>query len=483
VDAPESTPLGLKKAMLMATRPGEIALLQEPEEARPGVLAVAPIAGGPPRPILEDVINADWLPDGSKFLIDRWTQGKEQVEFPAGKVLYATTGSIGSPRLSPGGDRIALIDYPIVGDNRGSVVVVDLAGRAKKLSGLWFDIGGLAWSPGGEEVWFTATQSGLNRALWGVSLSGRERLVLRVPGRLTIHDVFRDGRAVLSQDSYLGEMRGQAPGEPREHDYSWLDMTDPAGISSDGRNVVFTEWGNGGGAKYSVFLRKTDGSPPVRLGEGWAMGLSPDGKWVLALTVETPGKLVLIPTGAGARRELPRGTIDVYHSASWFPDAKRIAIRASEKDRPVQVFVQSIDSGAPRAITSQTIEGTLVSPDGKWIVAFPSQPGSSFSLYPVGGGEPRPIPGLSQNFDPRQWTSDGKELVVVEVPVAFRASSAKIWRLNVETGEKRLWRTIGPDDPSGAFALTNVRMTPDGTAYFYRVTRIFSDLFVVEGLK
>ena len=483
VDAPESTSLGLKKAILMATRPGEIALLQEPQESRPGILAIAPIAGGPPRPVLEDVLNADWLPDGSKFLIDRWTQGKEQIEFPAGKALYATTGSFGNPRLSPRGDRAAMIEAPVVGDNRGYVVTVDLAGKANRISGPWSDISGLAWSPDGTEVWFTATQSGLNRALWAVSLSGRERLLLRAPGRLMIHDVFRDGRALLSQERFVGEMRGQAPGDSRERDYSWLDMSDPADVSNDGQFVVFTEWGNGGGEKYSVFLRKTDGSAPVRLGEGWAMGLSPDGKWVLALTAEMTAKLILIPTGAGTRRELPRGSIAVYHSARWFPDGKHVVILGSEKDRPVQVFVQSIDSGAPRAISSKTLEGTLVSPDGKWILAFPSEPGALWSLYPIDGGESRPIPGLGLNFGPVQWSSDGKELFVAESSAFFRVTSLKVWRLTVETGEKRLWRTLGADDPSGVVTMRSVKMTPDGNVYFYRLSRSLSDLYVVEGLK
>ena len=484
LDTPESTPLGVKNAILAATRPGEVAVLQF-TQARPPTLSIAPIAGGPPRPVVEDVLNADWLPDGSQFLIDRWTNGREQIEFPAGKVLYVTSGSIHNPRLSRRGDRIALVEIPVVGDTRGYVAVVDLAGHFRRLSGPWVDIGGLAWSPDGSEVWFTATQAGLNRSLRAVTLSGKERLVLRVPGRIVLRDVYPDGRVALSQERSQGEMRGQAPGESRERDYSWLDVTDPGGISPDGKVVVFTEWGNGGGEKYSVFLRKTDDSAPIRLGEGWAQDLSPDGKSVLALTVETPSRLVLIPTGAGARRELPRGSIDQYHSASWFPDGKRIAIRATEKDRPIQVFVQSVDGGVPRAISSQTIEGTLVSPDGRWIVAFPSEPGALPALYPVDGGEPRPIRGMTSNFYPLQWSADGKELFIQEARDVTLISTlaVHISRLNVETGEKRPWRTLTPEDPSGVIQVTNVRITPDANAYFYRINRTLSDLYVVEGLK
>jgi eukaryotic-like serine/threonine-protein kinase len=481
LDTPESTSLGVKDAVLAATRTGEIAVM-ETVEGRPPTLAVAPIAGGPPRAVMDDVMNADWVADGTKFMIHRWTQGKEQIEFPAGKILHHFTSSVANPRLSPRADRIAFVEIPVVGDTRGYVAVVDLAGNSRRLSGPWLDIGGLAWSGDGKEVWFTATNIGLKRSLWAVSLDGKLRPLLSVPGRLILDDVYRDGRVLLTQDTYRGELRGQAPGETREHDYSWLDMSDPASLSADGKTLVFTEWGNGGGERYSIFLRRTDGSPPVRLGEGWALGLSPDGKWVLAMTVETPPKLVLIPTGTGARRELPRGSIDQYHGAGWFPDGKRIAMRANERDRPIQVFVQFIDDGAPRAISPQTIEGTVVSPDGRWIVASPSEPGRPSALYPVEGGEPRPIPGFASNFEPVGWSADGKELFVQEFNLTG-IQGTTVWRLNVETGQKQMWRQLGTDDPVGIIRVTNVKITPDGSAYFYRIQRVFSDLYMVEGLK
>src|SRR5438445_494758 len=74
---------------------------------------------------------------------------------------------------------------------------------------------------------------------------------------------------------------GLAPGETKERDLSWLDVTYTRGMSDDGRTVLLGEGGFGGGANGSIYLRKTDGSPAIRLGDGYPISLSPDGKWAL----------------------------------------------------------------------------------------------------------------------------------------------------------------------------------------------------------
>src|SRR5260370_31629167 len=78
-----------------------------------------------------------------------------------------------------------------------------------------------------------------------------------------------------------------------------------------------------------VYLRRVDGSnDPVLLGQGKAMGLSPDGKWALALQEGPHSQLVLLPTGAGEQagepRLLPPGDNKEDHYASLFPDCERI---------------------------------------------------------------------------------------------------------------------------------------------------------------
>jgi hypothetical protein len=117
----------------------------------------------------------------------------------APKLLYEADGWIGHIRMSPKGTAIALIDHPQLGDDGGSLAMVDLAGKKMTLSTGWDSIQGVAWSPGGDEIWFTATRTGGDRSLYAVTPSGSVRLLARVPGELTLLDVGRDGNVLLTR--------------------------------------------------------------------------------------------------------------------------------------------------------------------------------------------------------------------------------------------------------------------------------------------
>jgi dipeptidyl aminopeptidase/acylaminoacyl peptidase len=225
-----------------------------------GSLSRVSVAGGTPREILEDVEWADWTFDGTRLAVVRVVGDKRRLEFPIGNVLYETDGWIQNPRISPGGDVIAFWDHPIRPDISGSLAVVDASGTKRTLSPGWVSAEGLAWSPSGDEVWFTATRTGIRRGLHAVSLSGRERLVTRTPSDLVLHDVGRDGRVLAAANSTRIGILALAPGEPMERDLSWFDTSTMPELSEDGRTLLFSE-----GA--AVYLRGTDGSPAVRLGE------------------------------------------------------------------------------------------------------------------------------------------------------------------------------------------------------------------------
>src|SRR5215469_6619779 len=218
-----SRSLGLAGADILAISPsGEMAVLLGSRQVRSwvysGTLARVALAGGVPREILDDVQWADWGPDGESLAVVRDAGGRNRLEFPIGKILYETVGWISHPRVSPKGDRIAFFDHPIPGDDAGSVAVVDLAGNKRTLSSTGTSAQGLAWSPNGEEIWFTEAQVSNARDLYTVTLSGRQREVARVPGILTLHDVSRDGRVLLGRDTWRREVAALAPGEKKERD-------------------------------------------------------------------------------------------------------------------------------------------------------------------------------------------------------------------------------------------------------------------------
>ncbi len=290
----------------------------------------------------------------------------------------------------PKGDFIAFIDHPARRDDAGSIAIVDLAGNKKTLSEGWGSAQGLAWAPDGKEIWFTSTQDRKRPISDGCGLSGKERVFTREPGTLTLLDVRRDGSLLLTLDAVRAGMVGRADGETKERDLSWLDWSVPDDLSPDGKTVVFTEAGEGGGENYGAYTRNTDGSPAVRLGDGSAYALSPDGKWVISGHLQVPSQLSLLPTGAGEARPLTHDAIN-HVRARWFPDGKRFPFLGSEPGHGVRLYVQDMDGGAPRAITPEGVSATQweISPDGKLVAAVgPDQNGY---LYPVDGGDPGPF--------------------------------------------------------------------------------------------
>jgi Tol biopolymer transport system component len=282
-----------------------------------GTLARVPLAGGAPREILENVQDADWSPDGKSLAVARQSGNRNRIEYPIGTVLYDAPGWVNDLRVSPDGRLVAFIDHPRRGDNVGTVKVIDTAGKVRLTGPDAFR--GLAWSPRGDEVW--SSGNGIS----GTSLSGKSRLVWNSPGAILM-DIARDGRALLSVNSSRREMVGFAAGEKAERNLTWLNWSFPKDISSDGKTLLFEEQNIQPKASY---LRKLDGSPAVRIGEGGSWGFSPDGRWVLSMRDDQICQFTLLPTGAGEPKQLPRAGINC-RAAAWFPDGRRILISASE---------------------------------------------------------------------------------------------------------------------------------------------------------
>src|SRR6202451_3657855 len=488
----ESRSLGLGRAELMAiSSRGEMALSLGSHPVgtwiNVGTLARAPLAGGAPRPVLEDVEWADWSPDGSNLAVVRNIGGRDRLEYPIGKVLYETSGGwISYPRVSPKGDVVAFMDHPNQGDDGGSVALVAASGHKTELTREWYGTQGLAWSPDGQEIWFTASELGLFHYITAVDLSGKHRLVTRVPGSLVIFDIWRDGRVLLARADRRREVMGVDPGATKERDLSWLDYSYPADLSADGKTLLFDEEGIGGGVQYgdaqdltyAVYIRNTDGTPAIRLGEGSASALSPDQKWVIVVTPIAPGQLRLLPTGAGETQSLTTDNIK-HQGERWFPDGKRLVFSGNEPGRGVRFYAQDISGGKPKAISPEGVDAQnfAISPDGQSVVGI--GPDEKGYLYPSAGGEPRPVSGMEPGDIPINWSQDARSIYLYrtgEVP-------AKVYRLELATGKKTVWKQIAPLDPTGVSTIGPILMTPDGKTYVYGFHRTLGDLYLVEGLK
>jgi serine/threonine protein kinase len=482
-ESPDAVPLGPPESAVLAVSPsGEVALALDCKRSNVrvcgGTLATIPLAGGAPRELYEHIQQADWAPDGSALAVVSQVGTRNRLEFPPGKVLYETPGYVSDPRFSPGGDVIAFFDHPQQGNGLGLVAVVDLSGKRQTLTGVVEAAGGLAWSPSGKEIWFSANVGGDIVAIYAVSLSGQQRLIARAPEELRIHDVFRDGRALFSQGTSEHRIFALAPGETRERDLTWLGYTIPSFLSADGRSLLFSEQSLG----YYACLRGTDGSPVVRLGEGHTYSLSPDGKWALVRKFPKIGDVTpeltpydLIPTGVGEPRRIVYEGIEEYRCCAAFLPGGREILFAGRRGQEFRFYRGSWEGGTPRPATPPAGPGFIaISSDGRRLLAGSNGVKAVFSLDAGPEAPPRPIPGTTAADKPIVWSDDGRSV--------YLQNSARVFRVDVETGRRTLWKEIVPSDPAGA-AIGRILLTPDGKSYAYALRRDLFKLYLVDGLK
>jgi WD40 repeat protein len=478
-DSPQSRPLSYPASSdVLAVRAGEFALSVRRNflmgERFVGTLALAPAGGGSPREVTENVEDADWDPTGTHLATVRSTGeagGQSWIEYD-GKTLHTTAGSIRFLRVSRDGQRIAFLEDPTRRGSSGSVVMLELrSGAITRLTENWDNARGLAWSPRGDEVWFTAAQPGLNRVLRAVNLAREQRVVFEAPGSLTVWDVSGDGRALLTRDEQRRSIVGVPPGETTERDFSSFDESGLADLSADGRWILFKD-------RFGVFLRETVGPQLTNLGltDAFPDQISPDGRMVLA-TIPSPPQLILIPTGPGNPRGLPSHNITGYSGAFWFPDSQQIFFSGSTPGRALRSYVQDISGGAPRELTPEGTRALSISPDGQLVAAI--GPDDGISLWPVAGGASRHVPGSQRGDRPVAWSADGRWLWLFrrgEVPT-------HVDRLEIATGRREVWKRLLPLDDSGVYSIIEFRVTPTGHSYFYSYTRLLSQLFLVNGLE
>jgi eukaryotic-like serine/threonine-protein kinase len=481
-DHPEPRPLGLRGAhVLSVSSRGELALLTKARyhfhHVFTGTLSRMPLEGGAPREILENVREADWSPDGERLAIIREVKGKDRLEYPIGTVLHEGAGYISDVRVSPDGDRVAFFEHPKKWDDRGSVNVVDTARTRRVLADGFWGEQGLVWAKGGDALYFSASDAGFEYTARAVTLSGGQRVVLEGPGALFLLDVSRDGRWLVTRDEKQDAVWALAPGAQVEQDLSLLDHSWQPTLSDDGTQVLFTAGDPASGLNYVVCLRRTDGSPVVRLGQGDALDLSHDGKWALSLVPTSPPQLVMFPTGPGEPTRLARGALNDYDSASFFPDATKILVCGSEPGHAGRCYVQDVGGGSPRPVTPEGTRQGRISPDGK-LVLVQSVTGERL-LISIDGGEAKPVPSIRSGETVAGWSADGQSVFVFEATEI----PTRVERVDVRSGRRVLFREIAPLDRSGYLHIEQVSLAKHANAYTYGVVRRTSQLYLVQGAR
>jgi len=476
--------LGLKDADLLAiSKNGELAVrlntINLTGYAATGTLARVPLSGGSPREVLDDVQDADWGADGEQMAVIRRdpTTSHWRLEYPAGKVLVDSIHWISQPKISPDGKLVAYGAHETTsGDDRGGVAVVDLNGKVKDLTAGWASVEGVVWSPSGDEVWFSASNSGSATNLRGVTLDGRVRTITNVPGGMWLQDRYNDMGLMATHQLRIG-IRGIEPGGKQEHELGWFGWSGLNDMTPDGKYILFNEEGDGGGPNYTVFMRNTDGSPPVRIGEGMGFALSADGRWAVTQPAKG-GPLSLVPTGAGVARVLTHDNVS-YSNARFLPDGKRLLAIGIEPSHGMRDYVIDLNDGSAKPVTPDGLVGVAVSPDAREVIVHSAD--GRWGLFPLDGGDVRFIPGLDRSYTLTGWAPDGSSLFARKN--STRSVSVQMYTVNTVKGKIDPWKTFGPNLQSGVMTVSAPRFSRDGTAYAYVSVQDVAQAYVMRGLK
>jgi Tol biopolymer transport system component len=399
---------------------------------------------------------------------------------------------VSHPRISPDGKRVAFLEHPAYGNDMGHVALADENGKVARLTEAWNGAQGLAWGPGAEEIWFTATSTGtasggkgLQYSLWAVRPGKKPRSLYAPPIDLVLEDVSANGAILLNAVVSRSEIGGLLSGDTRDRDLStWSDEA-AGGISADGSVFVGVEQSAAGvGIDPFVYYRRARESASVRIGSGAASGLSPDGKWVVTASnlPEKATELALLPTGAGQPRVVPLGkvehTFSVQRRADFSADGRRLLFPGKEPGHLPRLWLVDLErAGAPSAVSAEGVSKGILSPDGQTLAV--SDDAGRFLLCPASGGGCSPVKGVQPEDTPEQWEASGKAILVWN---RNRTWPAQIYRIDLTTGERRLYKEISPSDPAGVL-YGNILLARDGEHYIYRVRRVTGQLFLGEGLK
>jgi Tol biopolymer transport system component len=479
-----SRELQIKDAELLSvSKTGELAVRINSQNLagyeRTGTLARIPLSAGSPREVLENVQDADWAADGQNLAVVRLVPETShwRLEYPVGKVLFDSINWISNPKISPDGRLVAIADHENPdGDDEGSVAIIDLQGHEKKLSGGWTSLEGILWSPTGDEIWFSASNSGSSENLRAATLNGKVRTIANVPGGMWFQDL-RNGVALMVTHQQRLNIRALQPGGKEERELGWLGWSYLRDISRDGTKILFEEEAEGGGPNYTSFLRDTDGSPPVRMSEGEARAISPDNKWVITKPLKS-NSLTLVPTGAGQARQLTDESIS-YSRVRFFPDGKHLLAAGIEPGHGGRDYLIDVNDGKSRALTPEGVIGTALSQDGTKIAVRDS--GGQLGVWPMDGSGLRTIPGVDPNYRVIGWSPDASSLYLFSSRASER--TGKIYQLNPSTGKIVFWKEFGANLLAGGTSVGAPHFSADGKAYAYVYVQDLSQAYTITGLK
>ena len=440
-----------------------------------GTLAQVPLVGGAPRELLEEVLFADWAPNGTDFAVVHRIGNRGRLEFPIGKTVSDDEEILlNHPRVSPKEPGLAFKDWAELRFARGSAPTRRLTANTSA----WES----AWHPRTGEIWYTDHTAGTE--IHAITTAGRDRLVYSMPGDYILYDISTDGRVLLGRVSERAEIRGSFPGESGERNLSYFDSSEAVALASD--NLFFNEGAtvDGIGATY---VRPTDGSAPKRLmAAGRAHAASADGAWILAWQWGTAG-LFLVPAGPGLPRQIETPGVErtflELDRLRFLPDGRGFVFTGKEAGHRPRIWVAGLNGEKPRAVTPEDVRRPVLLGDGRSVCARAAD--FDWYLYPIGSGQARKVLGLLPGEEPFDSTLDGRLYVrgADELRSGETLMTTRVYRLDPLNGRRELWKEIPPDRSGVGGAISSILFSADGKTCVWTHIRYSTELVLVEGLK
>ena len=466
-DYPESVPAGLHGGLLLSiSKQGEMAVLIRPQYNAHfqwiGTLAVTPLGGSAPRELQENVADADWTPDANEMAAIVFNQGKWQLQFPLGKVLLEGDNWISEVHVSPDGKRVALYRHPIGQDDRGDVILVDRSGHIETVSTGWEALEGGAWAPSGKEFWFSAAESGEQYCIHAVTLSGKQRTVHCSTASTRVLDIASTGSVLVSAEEREVGMTLHEHGTNKERSLNWLDYPVIPVLTADGSTLLFTDSSERAGNTYEVYVRKTDGSAPVKIAEGgYGSDITSDGKWALvSMPDDSANRIRVVPVGPGEAKVLHW---DNFHPSwsVWFPDKNRILVQGNKPGEQTEIYVSDRNGSPLKQLSKGGSTFGMPAPDGNSVILFENK---AMVIRNLSNDTVRPVPFFQFGDSGLGWTPDSKHVFVQTAA----PEGADIYKVDLDTGKRELWQKIIPKDTIGLQPMTfPSAITPDGRWIVY----------------
>ncbi len=466
--------------LLAVSSRGELAVLIRSEylshRTYIGTLARMPLTDAQPREVLDHVTAAAWTPDGSELAVIRRVAGRSQLEYPIGKVLAESPGYLSDLRISPDGEMVAFMEHDLNHDNRGPVVIVDRTGMEVARSPHYRGEEGLAWAADGKSVLYSAQDVSSDYMIWALALNGTVRDVLAGAINLIVHDVHSSGKVLVSTETNMNYLVASLDGQTGEREVLSLEWSYPAAISADGRSLLFTDESVAEGPNYAVRYRPDPDAQAVRLGEGTALDLSPDGRSALVMIPAVPPRLMIYAIRAGAPIDISINGFVSYRRAWFFPDGMSLLVSGAESGKGPRCYVLELENGLVREVTPEGTDEGRLSPDGLMVVA--RRVGGGWSAFSVAGGNETSLVGLDSTDEVIRWSRDGQSLLVF----AGRNVSPRIERFDMGSGQRTTIQELAAGR-AGVTSVWNAEISADEKSYAYTFDRSISVLYAVEGVR